>query len=173
MRKVKYVIPLMLLVSLVVGAQEKESAAGRWSLTPHIGTNLWTAKYGDNNGKELGLTAGAELGLQLMPRVSLSLGADYVLQRFTVAPTYRGHCTVGTGRACFPLQVGVNFWKGFSLHSGIQPGLTLHTCNGRAMDGYGHVAAEADYSFDKVHWYLPGIYIRRTMCSTNTTVCCN
>ena len=55
MRKVKYVIPLMLLVSLVVGAQEKESAAGRWSLTPHIGTNLWTAKYGNNNGEGAGL----------------------------------------------------------------------------------------------------------------------
>lgn len=115
MRKVKYVIPLMLLISLVAGAQKKESAADRWSVTPHLGTNLWTAKYGDNNGKELGVTAGAELGLRLMPRVSLSLGADYVLQRFTVAPTYRGHCTVGTGRACFPFQVGVNFWKGFFL----------------------------------------------------------
>lgn len=77
-------LALLLLVAMVGRAQGDNEAAGRWSVTPHVGANLWMAKYVvkdlpvETGDKALGLTAGAELGCELAPKVNMSLGADNV-----------------------------------------------------------------------------------------------
>ena len=76
-----YLLAFFLLAAGTATAQSESGAAGRWSVTPHVGANLWTARYvvnayevkkGDNR---VGLTAGAELGCQLQ----LTLGYRFQL----------------------------------------------------------------------------------------------
>ena len=164
---------LLLLLTTVAGwAQGEGAAESRWSVTPHIGVNRWTARYtpmtDDAMGHELGLTVGAELGFRVVPRVSLSLGADYTLQRFSQPVSestnsllrYTGdmNFTIATGRACFPLLAGVNVWKGLALRTGIELGVTLHTNTAKVDVGsltMAQTTFEKKYYFDPVHWYLP------------------
>ena len=80
---------LLLLATTAGRAQGDSEAKSRWSLTPHVGANLWMAEYNfeSTTDRELGLTAGAELGYQLGPRVNVSLGVDYALLRFSMPIT--------------------------------------------------------------------------------------
>lgn len=167
MRKMMIMVLLLFTSMVVVGQEGKDR---RWSVTPYMGTNLWTARYNYGTSKamdrQLGLTAGAELGYRLQPRVELSLGTDYVLQRFRQSllngngMLYTGDrsCTISTGRACFPLMIGADVWKGLSLRAGIQLGVTLHTNTAKIK--YETVTVtltngERMYHFDPIHWYLP------------------
>ena len=126
----KCIMPILLLMSVAAVAQtEGEERTCRWSVTPHIGTNLWTARYYTSTDKpmdrRLGLTAGAEVGYEVVPRVSVSLGADYVLQRFcndatssyknihTFTGEEKCSVTVATGRIYFPLTIGIKIWTVF------------------------------------------------------------
>ena len=166
-------LPILLLVSVVAVAQtgnvEKTS---RWSVTPHIGANLWNARYNWGSNKpmdrRLGLTAGAEVGYEVVPRVSISLGADYVLQRFA-QEAYVGNgvshaqneerSVIATGRIYFPVMLDVNVWNGLSFGLGIQPGVTLHSNNVEwtYIQRGGHYSTHSickDH-FDRMHWYLP------------------
>ena len=171
--------------------QDGHEGASRWSVTPHVGANLWFARYDIYHSpgetltmdKRPGLTAGVELGFEVVPRVCLSLGVDYALQRFATleplsgsmarggdpdiiavinAETDYSRSTVAAGRLWFPLQVGVRVWNGLSLRSGIQPGLTLH--GNTAKWEYRYISplssslpeeGTVEYDFERVHWYVP------------------
>ena len=168
MKRRMNLLALLLLVAMVGRAQGDNEAAGRWSVTPHVGANLWMAKYVvkdlpvETGDKALGLTAGAELGCELAPKVNMSLGADYVLQRFSMpssssANDRKESYTVSTGRLCFPLLVGVRIWPWLSLRTGIQMGLNLHTNKAEVDLPLNSPSGKrtVKYHFDAVHWYLP------------------
>ena len=187
-----FLLALLLLAVAVGRAQEGEvKKDSRWSVTPHLGTNLWFARYDIYHSpgetltmdKRPGLTAGVELGFEVVPRVSLSLGVDYALQRFATleplsGPMTRGggtndiiaisqeadysRGTVANGRLWFPLQVGVRVWNGLSLRSGIQPGLTLHGNTAEWEKSYNSQIilslpeeGTVEYDFERVHWHVP------------------
>lgn len=187
------VLLVLLLLAVAVGrAQEGDvKKDSRWSVTPHVGANLWFARYDIYHSpgetltmdKRPGLTAGVELGCEVVPRVSLSVGVDYALQRFATleplsGPWTRGgdtdafavinaetdysRGTVVAGRLWLPLQVGVRVWDGLSLRSGIQAGLTLH--GNTAEWECRHISpvllslpeeGTVEYDFERVHWYVP------------------
>ncbi len=175
MKQCKLLLILLLLGTTARRAQGEKEAFSRWSVTPHIGANLWTARYYTSTDKpmdrRLGLTAGCDVAYEVAPRVSVSLGADYVLQRFcndatssyknihTFTGEEKCSVTVATGRIYFPLTIGMNIWNGLSLYTGIQPGFTLHTTDESevtipisSIDFY---REKVKYEFDSVHCYLP------------------
>lgn len=166
MKKNMFLLVLLLLNFSAGWAQDKE-AESRWSVTPHVGANLWTARYkpmtNDALDRKVGLTAGAELGFRMVPRVSLSVGADYTLQRFShtannAVLSNDNDVTIAAGRLNLPLQVGVNVWKGLSLRTGIQMGISLHTNNASIHYSsmvYSAPDGKVKYVFDKTHWYVP------------------
>ena len=169
----KLLFVLFLSVATIGWAQSEKERSGRWSVTPQIGANLWTARYNWGSNKpmdrRLGLTAGAEVGYEVVPRVSVSLGADYVLQRFA-QDAYVGDgvryayieeksVTTASGRLYFPVMLDVNVWNGLSFSLGIQPGITLHSNNAEwtfsNRGAYLSTYFNCKYHFDRIHWYLP------------------
>ena len=169
MRK-RLITALFLLAATAGWAQDGK--ASRWSLTPHVGANLWMAEYNfeSTTDRELGLTAGAELGYQLGPMVNVSLGVDYALLRFSMPITRSATVyqtidhdklyTVSTGRLCLPLQVGVRIWQGLSVRTGMQMGINLHTNEAEAFGYSYHYLSYPprnvyQYHFDPIQWYIP------------------
>ena len=192
MKRRKFLLALFLLAVAVGRAQEGEvKKESRWSVTPHVGANLWFARYDIYHSpgetltmdKRPGLTAGVELGCEVVPRVSLSVGVDYALQRFATLEPLSGSMarggdtdiiayinaepdysrgTVAAGRAWFPLLLGVRVWDGLSLRSGIQLGLTLHGNTAEWEYNYNSPVmlslqqkGTVEYDFERVHWYVP------------------
>lgn len=198
MKRRMFMMPLCLLATgwngglpLHAETQEGHEGDSRWSVTPHVGTNFWYARYDyypanaenpEAMRTRMGLTTGVELGFEVATRVTLSLGADYALQRFaTREPVINGGSAssdllvttlkqpnvsrgiVAAGRLWFPLQVGVRVWDGLSLRSGIQLGLTLHgnTAEWRVNHDESLLLIPFDekgtvkYDFERVHWYVP------------------
>ena len=172
MKKCKLLLILLLLGTTAGRAQSEKETSSRWSVTPHIGANLWTARYNlytdEPMDRRLGLTAGVEVGYEVVPRVSVSLGADYALQRFaqdapgssTQYAVYTGDksITIATGRVYLPLMLGVNVWRGLSFRCGVQPGITLHSNTAEwawsTALSY-EQSLRMKYHFDRMHWYLP------------------
>ena len=112
-----------------------------------------------------GLTAGAEVGYEVVPRVKVSLGADYVLQRFAqdvygsegigYAHTVESSATIAAGRLYFPVMLDVNVWNGLSFGLGIQPGISLHSNSAKWSPSVYESDTKTKYHFDRMHWYLP------------------
>ena len=123
-----------LLLSVCANAQ---MAVGSWTLQPKAGVNIATMTNAENGKVRLGLVAGAELGYQASPLLSITAGALYSQQgvnsdvdiyysNSNSQPDVRMEMTFKMDYVNIPILVNFYVADGLAVKMGIQPGILIN-----------------------------------------------
>ena len=123
-----------LLLSVCANAQR---AVGSWTLQPKAGINIASMTNTENGKVRLGLVAGAELGYQASPLLSITAGALYSQQGvnsdFDVyyknsnsQPDARVEMTFKMDYVNIPILANFYVADGLAVKMGIQPGILIN-----------------------------------------------
>ena len=133
MRKTLLVAAAMLL-SVCANAQR---AVGSWTLQPKAGVNIASMTNIENAKVRLGLVAGAELGYQASPLLSITAGALYSQQgvnsdvdiyysNSNSQPDVRMEMTFKMDYVNIPILANFYVADGLAVKMGIQPGILIN-----------------------------------------------
>ena len=122
MNKKVLLLSTALLLSICVNAQK---AVGSWSLQPKAGINIASMTNSDGDKVRIGLVAGAELGYQATPLLSVSAGALYSQQG--VEGNSEGmKGTIKMDYVNLPILANFHVAEGLAVKVGIQPGFLIN-----------------------------------------------
>ena len=123
-----------LLLSVCANAQ---MAVGSWTLQPKAGVNIASMTNAENGKVRLGLVAGAELGYQASPLLSITAGAFYSQQgvnsdvdiyytNSNSQPDVHVESTLKMDYVNVPILANFYVADGLAVKMGIQPGFLIN-----------------------------------------------